>query len=112
MPRGGKREGAGRKKGAPGNQTARKRASTERAIKAAGDGAEPLEVLLVTMRHFYAKKQYAKAAQVAAIAAPYRHSRLSAIQHSGGLRLIHHVSELTDDELAAIAGEGEGETGA
>ncbi len=46
MPRGGKREGAGRPSGA---LTARTRAVAERAL---ADGKAPLEVMLDNMRHF------------------------------------------------------------
>jgi hypothetical protein len=46
MPRGGKREGAGRKQGA---LTERTRAVAERAL---AEGKAPLEVMLDNMRHF------------------------------------------------------------
>ncbi len=80
MPRGGKRPGAGRKKGSATKKT---RKTTKLAQQAAGDGPLPLEVLLKVMRHFDAKKQFAKAAAIAAQAAPYLHPRLSAVQHGG-----------------------------
>lgn len=46
MPRGGKREGAGRKQGA---LTAKTRETAERAL---AEGKSPLEVMLDNMRHF------------------------------------------------------------
>jgi len=65
------------------------------ALEAAGDGPLPLEVLLAVMRYFYGRKQYARAAAIAAQAAPYVHPRLSSITHKGDkeepLRLVEEI---------------------
>jgi hypothetical protein len=117
MPRGGKREGAGRKQGALTKRT------REIAERASAEGKSPLEVMLDNMRHFQQVALDAEAtlegltvaeftgsvtaetpeeqfkallAQVkktagfrqlaqdcARDAAPYMHSRLTAVAHTG-----------------------------
>lgn len=49
MPRGGKREGAGRKAGFPSTKTVARQAIAD---KASAEGKMPLEVMLENMRHF------------------------------------------------------------
>lgn len=49
MPRGGQREGAGRKPGVPSERTIQRLATAKQAIE---DGKTPLEVMLGNMRHF------------------------------------------------------------
>lgn len=49
MPRGGAREGAGRKAGVPSAKTIARQQLTAKAIE---DGVSPLEVMLGNMRHF------------------------------------------------------------
>jgi hypothetical protein len=49
MPRGGKREGSGRRKGALGALAKR---TTKIAEAAAAEGKTPLEIMLDNMRHF------------------------------------------------------------
>ena len=75
MPRGGRREGAGRKLGAATRRT------REIANKAASDGLMPLEYMLAVLRDETKpdKDRYAAAVD----AAPYLHPKLSAVQHSG-----------------------------
>lgn len=70
---GGKRPGAGRKRGTANRKT---REIAERAYK---EGLTPLEVMLKTMRFLYASEDYIGAAAIAKDAAPYVHPRLSAI---------------------------------
>ena len=75
--RGGKREGAGRKKS---SLTVKTRAIAEIAID---EGITPLEVLLQAMRLLWATQQLKEAADIAKAAAPYVHAKLSSIEHSG-----------------------------
>jgi hypothetical protein len=83
MPRGGKRSGAGRKKGSLSKKT---RAITARAAE---EGITPLEVMLKTMRSAWARasrngetvtrfKDALIAVAIAEKAAPYVHPRLAA----------------------------------
>jgi hypothetical protein len=76
--RGGKRNGAGRKKGSISKTTA---IGKEAIIKAAAEGITPLDFLLGTMRNeetdFHTRLDAAKAA------APYMHPRLASVEHSG-----------------------------
>ena len=78
MPRGGKRPGAGRKKG---SATKRTRKIADKVSK--GDGISPLEVMLEAMCHHHGKGQLDEAAKIAKEAAPYVHPRLGAITHKG-----------------------------
>lgn len=75
--RGGKRQGAGRPRGA-----ATKR-SSEVANRESQKGVTPLEVLLKAMRTHYDKEEYDAAASIAKDAAPYMHAKLASVQHSG-----------------------------
>ncbi len=105
--RGGKRAGAGRPKGSPN------RAPLDRLYRVMVDGHTPLEVMLANMRRHYkdaleieertgklASEQRREAQQCAMQAAPYCHSRHtnSVVRHELA------VAELSDDELAMIAG--------
>jgi hypothetical protein len=71
MPRGGKRTGAGRKKGAATKK------SQAIAAKACAEGITPLEVMLAAMRHHYEQQDLDRAAEFAKDAAPYCHPRLA-----------------------------------
>lgn len=71
MPRGGKRAGAGRKKGSATRKT------REVADRAALEGVTPLEVMLSVMRRHYEAERWGDAAGVARDAAPYMHPRLT-----------------------------------
>src|SRR5215470_14941816 len=86
MPRGGRREGAGRK---PGSKLTKSQLVAAEAREA---GISPLEVQLTTMRELW-RRAHANgemdadlAAQACAIAkdcAPYVHPRLASIEHAG-----------------------------
>jgi hypothetical protein len=75
MPRGGKREGAGRKEG---SATAKTR---DMADKAASEGLTPLEYMLEVLRDLMADK--ADRMWAAEKAAPYIHPKLANIEHTG-----------------------------
>ena len=98
MTRGGRRSGAGRKKGSLSHKT--------RAIaaRAAAEGITPLEVILRTMRSAWARastngetvtsfQDALVAAAMAEKAAPYVHPRLAAEKHEVIIRIRPH--ELT-----------------
>src|SRR5262252_3910816 len=78
MAHGGRRNGSGRKKGAATKKT--------RAVADADSAKgliEPLQVLLEVMRRHYDAGRFDEAAEIARHAAPYKHPRLSAVQHTG-----------------------------
>ena len=52
-------------------------------LSAAKAGVTPLEVMVDAMAHLRKKGDLVEAAKIAALAAPYVHPRLSAIEHSG-----------------------------
>lgn len=81
MPRGGKREGAGRKAGSATTKT------REVADKAASEGLTPLEYMLTMLRNEGASQ--ADRMWAAEKAAPYVHPKLAAVEHSGGLTFTH-----------------------
>ena len=82
---GGKRSGAGRKKGSPTKRTLK---TNEIAEKAAGEGVLPLQVILEAMRSHYAAGDLDRAAAFAKDAAPYQHPRKNAVTVEGGERPI------------------------
>jgi hypothetical protein len=93
MPRGGKREGAGRKIGVPNQRTVAFRNAIEaRAHK----GESPLDFLLRVMRD--EGLQLSIRLSAANSAAPYLHPRLSSIEYKQALDL----SKLTDEELETL----------
>jgi hypothetical protein len=100
MARGGKRPGAGRKKGA---LTAR---SQQLAAAAAASGQTPLEFLISVMRD--AGNKLETRLDAAKAAAGYVHPRLAAIEHSGnedkplGIQVLSGVPRLDSD------GDGDG----
>jgi hypothetical protein len=75
MARGGKREGAGRKVGAPN------KATQEAVENAKATGELPLDYMLRVMRDAEAEDRRRDA--MATAAAQYLHSKLAAIEHSG-----------------------------
>jgi len=75
MPRGGKRDGAGRK---AGSLTTRTRELVEKARDA---GLTPLDYMLSVMRDESFDME--KRLEAAKAAAPYMHPRLAAIEHTG-----------------------------
>lgn len=102
MAMGGRRVGAGRKKGATEMRT------REVSNKLAADGQiMPLEVMVRTMRALWGdaenttdpveqRKLQVAACAIAEKAAPFHHPRLAAIEHSGGVTIRH------EDALAAL----------
>ena len=95
MPRGGKREGAGRK---AGSLTTRTRAIADAALEG---GLTPLDYMLAILRDEAAES--ARRDWAAEKAAPYVHPKLAAIEHSGPDGGPIEVSNLSDADLAAIA---------
>lgn len=95
MPRGGKRPGAGRKRGSPNKATV----ARQEAIQATGQ--TPLEYMLAIMRD--AEAQPSRRDEMAKSAAPYVHPKLAAVEHTGKGGGPIEVHSLTDDDLAAIA---------
>lgn len=77
--KGGKRPGAGRKKGSPNKRTAALQAAVE------AEGITPLAFLLQIMRDEVGDPRDRMAAAIAA--APYVHAKLAAIEHSGDMNL-------------------------
>jgi hypothetical protein len=88
---GGKRPGAGRKRGAA---TAKTREIADLAI---AQGDTPLEVMLRAMRYHLAENNLDRAAAVAKEAAPYVHPRLSATALTG----LEHVLNSLPPEFGA-----------
>lgn len=82
--RGGKRQGAGRKKGS------RNKASAAREAAVAASGLTPLDLMLSLMRD--ETQPLAVRIEIARAAAPYVHPRFAAIEHAGKSgRPIEHV---------------------
>jgi hypothetical protein len=91
MARGGKRQGAGRKKNTPN------KANALREARIAASGITPLDVMIQDMRFHYdlyqeamanrdiasAKAELKEARDAAKDAAPYTHPRLAAVEHMG-----------------------------
>ncbi len=76
--RGGKRSGAGRKKGSVTKATVYRQ---EMLARAAADGLTPLEFMLNVLRD--EEKPFDDRFEAAKAAAPYVHPRLAAVEHSG-----------------------------
>jgi hypothetical protein len=91
--KGGKRSGAGRKKGVPNKRTA----EIQEAVEASG--LTPLEYMLQVLRDVATEPRERLAAAVAA--APYVHAKLASVELKGSLRLTK--TDLSDEDLAAIA---------
>lgn len=77
MARGGKRPGAGRKRGSIVNPVKRK--ATEKVSLALDGGATPVEYMLAVMRDD--RFSHEKRMEAAKAAAPYIHSRLNTIEN-------------------------------
>ena len=94
MPRGGKRPGAGRKKGSSLTSNMAKKT----AMRVLDNGASPLDYMLAVMT---GEKEYDETKFKAAVsAAPYVHPRLQAVEHSGEIVSKH---EQAIDELEKLA---------
>lgn len=98
--RGGKRPGAGRKKGS--KQKIAKTYLTKSSLIAAGDGEMPLQYMLRVMRDPGADEKRRDA--MATAAATYIHPKLSSV--TGSFTHKHEPTELSDAELADIATSG------
>lgn len=98
--RGGKREGAGRKKGS--KQKIGKTYLTKSALVAAGDGEMPLQYMLRVMRDGSVDEKRRDA--MAQAAARFIHPTLSSV--TGSMTLKHEPTDLSDAELANIATSG------
>jgi hypothetical protein len=87
MAKGGRRQGAGRPRGAKdGSSTARAarlELTKQIAERAAAEGVMPLEVMITAMRQAWAEADRDKAVSYAEKAAPYLHAKLANVQHSG-----------------------------
>ena len=81
MPKGGRREGSGRKKGVATKKT------EEVRNRAAAEGITPLEVMIKIMRERNVRGDEPGTLEAANMAAPYMHPRLSAqqLEHSGSV---------------------------
>jgi len=77
---GGKREGAGRKRGTVGQRTRDRLALADKLVAA---GITPLEVMLEAMHAHHAAKRLDQAAAIAKDAAPYMHPRLASHEVTG-----------------------------
>ena len=84
MTHGGKRDGAGRRKGAKNKATLEREAGiAEITAQAKANGVTPLECMLGAMRGAWDKGDHEGAARFAKDAAPYVHPKLASIEHSG-----------------------------
>lgn len=100
--RGGKREGAGRKKGS--KQKVAKTYLTKSALIAAGDGEMPLQYMLRVMRDPGADEKRRDA--MATAAATYIHPKLSSVDLKADVNVANDTSELTRAQLLDIARSG------
>ncbi|SNT33672.1 hypothetical protein SAMN06265795_12639 [Noviherbaspirillum humi] len=112
MPRGGKRDGAGRKVGSANTKT------REIADRAASEGLTPLEFMLQVMRNDALPENASPAQQAAQLAmrfeaakaaAPYIHPRLSSVE--ANIKGDFSYTNLTDDELDAAITQAAAEAG-
>jgi hypothetical protein len=95
--RGGKREGAGRKKGSHNKRTAELQA----CIRASG--LDPLQFLIQIMRS--PKAPLEMRIDCATRAAPYLHPRLTAVEHSGPAGAVQvETKHYTDIEAVRLIG--------
>ena len=101
--RGGKRSGAGRRKGAPNKATAARQAT----ISASGEA--PLDYMIRIMRDESAPVE--RRDEMAKAAAPYVHPKLAAIEYAGTLS-DKPPSQMTDEELTAVIREGQAQLAA
>src|SRR3954452_4313785 len=96
MPKGGRREGAGRPRGSRGRRT---RESTARAEAL---GPTPLEVLLESMHAARAEGERAEAGDCAKAAAPYVHPKLAPTSLPAPVHDPLDYNVLSDTELAQL----------
>lgn len=98
--RGGKREGAGRKKSAITTKV------RELAVDALNGGQTPLDFLMSVMRDETNEK--AMRIDAAKAAAAYVHPRLAAVDHSGSMTLTTQEQALNEIEQATSQIEADG----
>lgn len=106
--RGGKRPGAGRKKGSVTKATVYRQ---EMLARAAADGISPLEVMMSAMREAWDAGDKDKAVQVAEKAAPYIHAKLAAVQHSGDADNPVHTRSVIEQVIVDAARDLENHQG-
>jgi hypothetical protein len=97
MKNGGRRPGAGRKKGVPN------KATIARQERVAAGGETPLDYMLRVMRN--PKASDARRDEMAKAAAPYVHPKLASMQHTGrNGGPIQHVdlTKVSDDDLSKL----------
>jgi hypothetical protein len=103
MSRGGKRPGAGRKKGSLSVKT------QEIVAAAAAEGISPLEFMLSVLRD--ANQTHEERFKAAIQAAPYMHPRLNAVKHSGDEDNPIHTRTQVQQVIVDGSGEGESDPG-
>jgi hypothetical protein len=115
MPRGGPRPNAGRKSGSR-DRIAQAQTIVEQHAAEIGDVVpdhiarmSPLQIMLRAMSLAAAENKWPQAAALAKEAAPYVHARLSSVEMNANVR--RSIDDFADEELAEIAGEGEGSPG-
>lgn len=91
---GGRRLGAGRKKGSLSSKTKARLALVERL---SGDAPTPLDVMLAAMEDALARGDMAAAAGFAKDAAPYMHPRLQAVMHAKNPAVKSPLEQLLDE---------------
>jgi hypothetical protein len=91
---GGRRPGAGRKKGSHSSKTKARLALVERLSAGA---LTPLEVMLAAMEHALARGDMSAAAAFAKDAAPYMHPRLQAVMHAQQQSRKSELQELIEE---------------
>lgn len=119
MPRGGKRPGAGRKKGARNKRTlqliqqAQALGLLPHEFLAAVARGEPMLAQLVNEETgaplgepFTTYPSLDQRIDAAKAAAPFYAPRLASLEHSGAIGVKRDASDYTDDELAAIIAAG------
>lgn len=84
MPRGGKREGAGRRAGSASEKT------RDIANRAASEGITPLEFMLQVMRDESAER--AERLDMAKAAAPYIHPKLTSVEMNANVAMSHEAA--------------------
>jgi hypothetical protein len=98
VPRGGKRNGAGRKKGSATEKT------REIADRIAAEDVTPLQVMIEAMNSHRAAGRLDKAAAIAKDAAPYMHPRLSYVK-SDVSHTDADADQALEDELEELLAE-------
>ena len=102
-----KKNQGGRPKGSQSKETLRRKAIALRVeAKLTASKSTPLEIFAKVMQGDQSITE--RMLDAAKAAAPYMHPRLSAVTMNANIR--RSVTEYSDDELAALAGDGEDES--